>query len=105
MNLLGKSALFFSFSLLASHSFAADAMALAQKNNCLACHSVDTKIVGPSYKEVALKYKGNAGAVNMLMAKVKNGGGGVWGSIPMPPNPQVNPEDMKTIVTWILKQK
>jgi cytochrome c551/c552 len=47
MNLLGKSALFFSFSLLASHSFAADAMALAQKNNCLACHSVDTKIVGP----------------------------------------------------------
>lgn len=100
-----KYALFLSLTLMAASSFASDGMALAQKNNCLACHSVDSKIVGPSYKEVALKYKENAGALNMLIAKVKNGGGGTWGSIPMPPNPQVNPEDMKTIVTWILKQK
>ncbi|MEN9659925.1 MAG: hypothetical protein RL571_3390 [Pseudomonadota bacterium] len=73
MNLLGKTALFFSFSLLASHSFAADGMALALKNNGLACHSVDTKIVGPSFKEVALKYKGNAGAANMLMQNLSSG--------------------------------
>ncbi|NHQ87687.1 c-type cytochrome [Iodobacter sp. HSC-16F04] len=105
MNLLKQSAFALSIGLLSGYSFAADGMALAQKNNCLACHSVDTKIVGPSYKDVALKYKGNAGALNMLMAKVKNGGGGVWGSMPMPPNPQINPEDMKTIVSWVLKQK
>ena len=103
MKLLNKTALI--FSLLAGNTFAADGMALAQKNNCLACHSVDTKIVGPSYKEVALKYKGNPAALNMLITKVQKGGGGVWGSMPMPPNPQVSADDMKAIVTWVLQQK
>ncbi|MBY0444034.1 MAG: c-type cytochrome [Burkholderiales bacterium] len=80
-------------------------MALAQKNNCLACHSVETKVVGPAFKDIASKYKNKPAALKSLMAKVKNGGGGVWGTIPMPPNPQVSPDEIKTMVTWILKQK
>ena len=77
--------------------------ALAKKNNCLACHAVDKKLVGPSYKDVAAKYKGVAGAEAKLIEKVKKGGGGVWGSMPMPPvNPQVKDEDIKSLVKWIL---
>ena len=80
---------------------AAKAKQLAQRYNCLACHAVDKKLVGPAYKAVAAKYKGDAGAEAKLIAKVKNGGGGVWGSIPMPPN-NVPESDIKTIVEWIL---
>jgi cytochrome c len=80
---------------------AAKAKQLAQKYNCLACHAEDKKLVGPAYKEVAAKYKGDAGAAAKLIAKVKNGGGGVWGSIPMPPN-NVPEADVKIIVDWIL---
>jgi len=83
---------------------AAKAKQLAQKYNCLACHAEDKKLVGPAYKEVAAKYKGDAGAEAKLIAKVKNGGGGVWGSIPMPPN-NVPEGDIKTIVQWILSLK
>ncbi|WP_024304514.1 c-type cytochrome [Pseudogulbenkiania sp. MAI-1] len=78
---------------------------LAQKYNCLACHSMDKKVVGPSYKEVAKKYAGDKGAEAKLVAKVKAGGSGVWGSVPMPPNPQVSDADLKTLVKWILSQK
>jgi cytochrome c len=74
---------------------------LAQKYNCLACHAEDKKLVGPAYKDVAKKYKGDAGAAAKLAAKVKAGGGGVWGSIPMPPN-NVPDADIKTLVGWIL---
>ena len=78
------------------------AKALAQKSGCLACHSVDTKVVGPAFKDVSAKYKGK-GAESKLVAKVKAGGSGVWGPIPMPANsPQVKDEDIKTIVHWIL---
>jgi cytochrome c len=78
--------------------------ALAKKHNCLACHQVDKKVVGPSYKDVAKKYKGQAGAAAMLAAKVKKGGQGVWGPIPMPPNAAVPDADIEKLVAWILKQ-
>lgn len=80
---------------------AAKAKQMAQKYNCLACHSEDKKLVGPAFKEVAKKYKGDAGAGAKLAAKVKGGGGGVWGSIPMPPN-NVPDGDIKAMVDWIL---
>jgi cytochrome c len=79
--------------------------ALAQKNNCLSCHAVDHKVVGPAYKDVAKKYAGDKGAEAKLIAKVKAGGSGVWGPIPMPPNAQVSDADVKTLVKWILSQK
>jgi len=76
--------------------------ALAQKSGCFACHSVDTKIVGPAFKDVAAKYK-DKGAESKLVAKVKAGGSGVWGPIPMPANsPQVKDEDIKALVSWVL---
>ncbi|KPC54585.1 c-type cytochrome [Amantichitinum ursilacus] len=90
---------------LTSYSFAATPAEIAKANNCLACHSVDQKIVGPSYKEVAAKYKGNKKAEALLIAKVKNGGSGSFGPMPMPPNPQVSDADLKTLVKWILAQK
>jgi cytochrome c len=76
---------------------------LAKANNCLLCHGVDTKILGPAYKDVAKKYKGDKTAEARLIAKVKAGGSGVWGDSAMPPNsPQVKDEDIKTIVKWVL---
>ena len=76
--------------------------ALAQKSGCLACHNVNVKILGPAYKDVAAKYRGQAGAEDKLVAKVKAGGSGVWGPIPMPAHPQVKEEDIRTIVKWVL---
>lgn len=80
----------------------ADGLALAQKNNCMACHQVETKVVGPAYKDVSAKYKGDASAADKLAAKVKAGGAGVWGQIPMPPNATVPDAEIKEIVAWIL---
>ena len=76
--------------------------ALAQKSGCTACHTVDKQLVGPAFKDVAAKYKDNQAALDMLVAKVKNGGSGVWGQVPMPPNAAVSDEDIKTLVQWIL---
>ena len=77
--------------------------ALAQKSGCLACHSVDKKVLGPAFKDVGAKYKGDKSAEAKLVAKVKAGGSGVWGPMPMPANsPQVKDEDIKSIVEWIL---
>lgn len=79
------------------------AEALAQKSGCLNCHGVDKKILGPSYKDVAAKYKGDKTAEAKLIHKVKAGGSGNWGTMPMPPNsPQVKDADIKTIVQWVL---
>ena len=79
------------------------AEALAQKSGCLNCHGVDKKILGPSYKDVAAKYKGDKTAEAKLIQKVKAGGSGNWGTMPMPPNsPQVKDADIKTIVQWVL---
>ena len=76
--------------------------ALAKKHNCLACHQVDKKNVGPAYKDIAKKYKGQNVAAT-LAAKVKKGGSGVWGPVPMAPNPAVPDADIKKLVDWILK--
>jgi len=78
---------------------------LLKKNGCTACHSVDKKIVGPAYNDVAAKYKGDASAATKLMAKVKAGGSGVWGQVPMPPNPQVKDDELKTMIGYILSLK
>lgn len=85
----------------AAHADAAKAKQLAQKYNCLACHAEDKKLVGPAYKDVAKKYKGDSGAVAKLSTKIKSGGSGVWGTIPMPPN-NVPDADIKALVDWIL---
>ena len=76
--------------------------ALAKKHNCTACHAIDKKLVGPAYKDVAAKYKGQNVAAK-LQEKVKKGGQGVWGPVPMPPNAAVPDADVKTLVDWILK--
>ena len=78
--------------------------ALAKAKNCMSCHAIDKKLVGPSYKDVAAKYKGDAKAPAMLAAKVKAGGKGNWGEIPMPPN-NVTPEEASKLVAWVLSQK
>jgi cytochrome c len=78
---------------------------LAQKKNCLACHQVDKKLVGPSYKEVAAKYAGQKDVAAKLADKIQKGGTGVWGQIPMPANPQVNADEAKTLANWILTLK
>jgi len=81
---------------------AADEEALAKKYNCLACHSVDKKVIGPAYKDVAKKYKGQAGAAAKLFEKVKKGGSGVWGPVPMPPNAAVPDAEIHKLVNWVL---
>jgi len=96
--------------MLTSPAFAAGKVdmaagqALAQKSGCMGCHKVEGKLVGPGYKEVSAKYKGNKKAEEMLIAKITKGGSGVWGTIPMPPNAAVKPADMKTLVQWVLAQ-
>lgn len=87
--------------LLAAPVAQAD-LAMAKKYNCTACHQVDKKVVGPSYKDVAKKYKGQADAAANLAAKVKKGGSGVWGPVPMPPNAAVPDGDIQKLVAWIL---
>jgi len=76
--------------------------ALATAKNCMACHAVDKKLVGPSYKDVAAKYKGDASAADKMAVKIIKGGSGVWGPVPMPANAQVNEADAKKLATWIL---
>ena len=75
------------------------------KGGCMACHAKDKKLVGPAFKDVAAKYKGQGDAVAKLSDKVRKGGSGVWGPIPMPPNPadKINDGDLKDVVGWILK--
>lgn len=94
-----------SAALLVLSGMASADQALAQKNACMSCHGVDKKIVGPAFKEIAKKYAGDKTAEAKLVAKVKTGGKGVWGEIPMPPNPQVKPEEAQKIVAWILSLK
>ena len=91
--------------LAAGAAQAQDGEALIKKYGCVACHANDKKVIGPAYAEVAAKYKGDAGAAAKLAAKVKAGGSGVWGQIPMPPNPSVSDADMKTMIAYILALK
>ena len=81
---------------------AARAQSIANQNACMGCHAVDRKLVGPAYKDVAAKYKGDAGAEARLIKKVREGGMGNWGQIPMPANPKVSDADLKTVIEWVL---
>lgn len=78
---------------------------LALKKNCMTCHAVEKKLVGPAYREVAARYAGQADAVDKLAQKVMAGGAGVWGPVPMPANPQVSAAESKQLVQWILTLK
>ncbi len=78
---------------------------LAQKKNCMACHAIDKKLVGPAYKEVAAKYAGQKDAIDKLTQKVLKGGSGVWGAVPMPANAQVSEAEARQLVQWVLSQK
>ena len=78
---------------------------LAKQKNCLACHAVDKKVVGPAYKAVAAKYANDPGAAARLSKKVREGGTGVWGKIPMPANPKVSEAEADTLVKWVLSLK
>ena len=90
---------------LSAGAQAQDATKLAQDKACLACHQIDKKLVGPAYKDVAKKYAGNKTAEAMLIKKVREGGAGVWGQVPMPPNSGVNEKEAQILVKWILSQK
>ncbi|AEK60731.1 Cytochrome c551/c552 [Collimonas fungivorans Ter331] len=91
---------------MASGSALADAgLDLAKSKNCMACHAVANKVVGPAYKDVAAKYAGQKDAEDKLVAKVMKGGSGTWGAIPMPANPQVSEAEAHTLVKWVLSQK
>lgn len=79
--------------------------ALATAKNCMACHAIDKKLVGPAYKDVAAKYAGQAGAADKLAAKIQKGGSGVWGPVPMPANTQVNEAEAKKLAAWVLSLK
>lgn len=100
-----------SFVLLASAMLALSALpvqaseALAEDNNCLSCHSIDDKVIGPAFKDVAAKYKGQKNAAAMLADKVRKGGSGVWGPVKMPANPKISDKDLKAIIAWILAQQ
>jgi cytochrome c len=97
------SLLFAASALVAAPAFANPE--LAQKKNCMACHAVDKKVLGPSYKDVAAKYAGQKDAVDKLSQKVIKGGAGVWGPVPMPANAQVSDAEAKQLVQWILTVK
>ena len=90
-------------SCLASTSFANEA--LARKNDCLGCHSVATKLVGPTYKDVAAKYAGQADAQAVLAQSIRNGSVGKWGELPMPAHPKISDADIKKLASWILSAK
>ena len=98
-----KKALLF---LSLSAGLAAPALAdlqLAQSKNCMACHAVDKKVIGPAFKDVAAKYKDTKGAADMLASKILKGGSGVWGPVPMPANTQVSEADAKKLAAWVLQ--
>ena len=78
--------------------------AMAKKYNCATCHATDKKMVGPSYQEIAKKYKGQAGVAAQLAERIKKGSTGVWGQVPMPPSAAVPDADIKSLVDWILTQ-
>src|SRR3954470_25029779 len=96
--------IFLAASALASGSAMANAD-LAKAKNCMACHSVNNKVVGPAFKDVAAKYAGQKDAEDKLTQKVLKGGSGVWGAVPMPANTQVSEAEARTLVKWVLSQK
>ena len=99
-----RSMMTLAIALLASVPALAD-QALATSKNCMACHAVDKKLVGPAFKNVAAKYAGQAGAADKLATKIIKGGSGVWGPVPMPANAQVNEAEAKKLAAWVLSLK
>jgi len=95
--------LILSLALVAPAAFANQDLAKAK--NCLACHALDTKLVGPAYKDVAAKYAKDKDAYKKLAEKIQKGGSGVWGPVPMPANPQVSPAEAETLAKWVLTVK
>jgi len=92
--------------ILSGNAVAADGEALMKKSNCTTCHTVDQKRLGPSFKDIAAKYKDDKGAQSALEKKVRSGGGGVWGKMPMPATASsVSDDDIKGIVQWMLSLK
>ena len=89
---------------LVSHTAFANAD-LAKAKNCMACHAIGNKVIGPAYKDVAAKYAGQAGAEDRLTQKVLKGGSGAWGAVPMPANAQVSEAEARTLVKWVLSLK
>jgi cytochrome c len=97
--------IFISVGLIAGAGDAVASEDLARKSGCLACHAIDRKVIGPAYKDVAAKYRGDAGAEARLIEKLEKGGAGTWGEIFMPPMQTVPAGDIKTLVKWILSIK
>ena len=98
----------FTFAALTAVTVSAPALAdeaLAKAKNCMSCHAIDKKLVGPSYKDVAKKYASDAKAVDTLAAKIIKGGSGVWGAVPMPPNANVNDAEAKKLAAWVMSLK
>ncbi len=91
--------------MVAGSAMATDMPELAKKNNCTACHAIDKKVVGPAWKAVADKYKGDAGAKARLATKIQKGGGGVWGAMPMPASPKVSDADAAALADFVLGLK
>ncbi|EED98314.1 c-type cytochrome [Burkholderia multivorans] len=85
-----------------AHGQVGDGLRVARSNACLGCHAVDRKLVGPSFKDIAARYKGDPQAVAKLSKKVKDGGSGVWGAIPMPAHPRMSDADLRSVVEWVL---
>jgi cytochrome c len=90
---------------VAATAASADALTLAKNNICLACHAIDKKVVGPAFKDVAAKYATRKDAVEYLTKKIKSGGSGVWGVIPMPAQPQLTDVQAAELAEWVLKTK
>jgi cytochrome c len=97
--------LFISVGLIAGAGSVSASEDLARKSGCFACHAIDKKVIGPSYKEIAAKYKGDAGAEARLIEKLQKGGAGIWGEVFMPPMQAVPEADFKILVKWILSTK
>lgn len=91
--------------LLLTSSAAFASAELARSKNCVACHSVERKMIGPSYKAIAERYAKDDSAIKLLSEKIVQGGGGNWGQLPMPPQPGVSPEEAETLAKWILSQQ
>ena len=87
--------------MVAGSAMATDMPAVAKKNNCTACHAVDKKVVGPAWKDVSAKYKGDAAAWDKLATKIKKGGSGNWGKMPMPANPKISDAEIAEILAFI----
>lgn len=98
-------ATFTAFAALAASTSAMADMKLATEKNCMACHAIEKKVVGPGYKDVAAKYAGQKDAIDMLAGKILKGGAGVWGPIPMPANAQVSAAESKILAAWVMSLK